>query len=175
MNTVSLMVAATAFSVSLTAFASGSHDHEHGAATGEPGKAADADRTVTVEMYDNYYEPESVKVTPGETVRFVIENKGDLVHEFNIDTANRHEGHQKRMRMLVDHGVIKGDHIDHKMMDMDMDDGHSMKHDAPNSVLVEPGESSELVWTFTEAAELEFACNVPGHYQAGMYGDIEFD
>jgi uncharacterized cupredoxin-like copper-binding protein len=31
------------------------------------------------------------------------------------------------------------------------------------------------VWTFTEKADLEFACNVPGHYQAGMYGDIDFE
>jgi len=43
-------------------------------------------RSITVEMYDNYYEPEEISVKPGETVRFVVENKGNLVHEFNVGT-----------------------------------------------------------------------------------------
>ncbi len=142
---------------------------------GEAAKASESARTITVEMHDNYYEPESITVKPGETVRFVIENKGALVHEFNLGTAQMHETHQRSMQMMVDHGVIRGDHIDHRMMEMDMGDGHSMKHDAPNAVLMEPGETKEIVWRFGGATDLEFACNVPGHYQAGMYGDIEFE
>ena len=47
-----------------------------------------------------------------------------------------------------------------------------MKHDDPNSVLVEPGKSAELTWTFAKATRLEFACNIPGHYQAGMVGQL---
>lgn len=175
MNASQLLVVASAMSVSATAFAAGAHSGGHGASIGEPGKASEADRTITVEMYDNYYEPETIEVKPGETVRFVVENKGNLVHEFNIGTPAMHEGHQKEMLMMVEHGVLKGDHIDHEMMEMDMGDGHSMKHDDPNSVLMEPGETKEIIWTFTEATDLEFACNVPGHYQAGMYGDINFD
>ena len=50
-----------------------------------------------------------------------------------------------------------------------------MAHDDPNSVLVEPGAVEELIWTFSSATELEFACNVPGHYQAGMFGRVQFD
>ena len=46
-------------------------------------------------MYDNYYEPGSIIVSPGETVRFVVENKGNLVHELNIGTPEMHEGHQE--------------------------------------------------------------------------------
>lgn len=49
-----------------------------------------------------------------------------------------------------------------------------MKHDDPNSVLLEPGQSGELIWRFSGDTTLEFACNVPGHYQAGMYGDVRF-
>jgi uncharacterized cupredoxin-like copper-binding protein len=59
-------------------------------------------------------------------------------------------------------------------MNMDMGNGQTMKHDDPNSVLLEPGESKEIVWTFPEKADVEFACNVPGHYQSGMYGDVNF-
>ena len=49
-----------------------------------------------------------------------------------------------------------------------------MKHDDPNSVLVEPGKTAELVWKFTQPTELEFACNIPGHYESGMAGPINF-
>ena len=50
-----------------------------------------------------------------------------------------------------------------------------MKHDDASSVLMEPGESKEIVWTFSEATDLEFARNVPGHYQADMVGDIDVE
>jgi uncharacterized cupredoxin-like copper-binding protein len=175
MNASKFLVLAASVSMSATAFAAGAHSGGHGTGSGEPGKAAEASRTINVEMHDNYYEPESIDVKAGETVRFVVQNKGRLVHEFNIGTTSMHEAHQKEMQMMVEHGVLKGDHIDREMMEMDMGDGHSMKHDDPNSVLLEPGESKEIVWTFTEKADIEFACNVPGHYQAGMYGDIDFE
>jgi len=42
-------------------------------------------------------------------------------------------------------------------------------------VLLEPGESKEVVWKFSEKSSIEFACNVPGHYQAGMYGEVNFN
>ena len=49
-------------------------------------------------------------------------------------------------------------------------------HDDPNSVLLNPGETKELVWRFEQAGlSLEFACNVPGHYQAGMVGEFQMD
>jgi uncharacterized cupredoxin-like copper-binding protein len=50
--------------------------------------------------------------------------------------------------------------------------GHGM-HSDPNSVLLEPGQSGEVVWTFPRDGEIEFACNVPGHYEAGMQGRFE--
>lgn len=170
------LLPAMVLAISSGAYAAGEHSGHHGSdSVGEPGKAENVSRTIEVTMMDNYYEPESIAVEPGETIRFRVKNEGGLVHEFNIGTATMHEAHQKEMQMMVEHGVIKGDRIDHEMMEMDMGNGHSMKHDDPNSVLMEPGESKEIIWTFTEAADLEFACNVPGHYQAGMYGEIEFE
>ena len=56
---------------------------------------------------------------------------------------------------------------------MKMDDGvGSMNHDDPNSVLINPGQSAELVWKFAKSKDLEFACNIPGRYDAGMMGNI---
>jgi uncharacterized cupredoxin-like copper-binding protein len=164
-------------SVSAVALGAGAHGDGHGQGTksGEPGKASEAGRSITVQMYDNYYEPESIEVKPGETVRFVVENKGTLVHEFNIGTPAMHESHQKEMTMMVEHGVIQGGKLNRDMMEMDMGNGMSMKHDDPNSVLLAAGESQEVVWKFSEEGNIEFACNVPGHYQAGMYGEVNFN
>ncbi|MFO8142043.1 MAG: cupredoxin domain-containing protein [Marinobacter sp.] len=174
MNPSKFLILASAMSMSATAFAAGAHSDGHGASSGEPGKASEASRTINVAMHDNYYEPEAIEVETGETVRFVVENKGNLVHEFNIGTPSMHEAHQEEMMMMVEHGVIQGGKLNKQMMQMDMGNGHSMKHDDPNSVLLEPGESQELVWKFTGKGSIEFACNVPGHYQAGMYGDVDF-
>lgn len=172
MKNCNLLAGLFAITLSTGAFAAGEHGGHHGASsTGEKGKAEDVSRTVDVTMMDNYYEPETISVKKGETVRFKVTNNGALVHEFNIGTADMHAAHQDEMQMMVDHGIIKGNKIDRAMMDMDMG-GHSMKHDDPNSVLLEPGESAEIVWKFAQSTALEFACNVPGHYASGMYGDL---
>ncbi len=140
---------------------------------GQPAKATAATRTVEVVMYDNYYEPEEISVQEGEIVRFVVRNAGEFVHEFNIGTAEQHIAHQSEMMMMVEHGVLEPDRVNWeaaKSMQASM--GHGM-HEEPNSVLVEPGQTAEIVWAFPKHEELEFACNVPGHYDSGMQGFIE--
>ena len=47
-----------------------------------------------------------------------------------------------------------------------------MGHSHSNSVLLEPGKKGELILKFTSNIELEAACNVPGHYEAGMIAGI---
>lgn len=157
------------------AFAAGAHSggHEHGMDFGHPAKASEASRAIDVTMDDSYFEPETIDVKAGETVRFLVRNKGDLVHEFNIGTAAMHAEHQQEMAMMVEHGALEPDRINHDMMRMDMGGGRTMMHDDANAVLLEPGGSGGVVWTFTEPMSLEFACNVPGHAEAGMVGKID--
>ena len=166
----SLAFATLSMTVATGALAAG--DHGHAGEIGKPGKASAASRTVEITLSDNYYEPESVSVKAGETVRFVLHNSGQLLHEFNIGTPHMHEEHQEEMAMMMEHGMLTPTAIDHEKMKMDHGGGHTMKHDDPNSILLEPGKSGEIVWTFPADAELEFACNIPGHYQAGMVGQI---
>ncbi|MEC9432516.1 MAG: cupredoxin domain-containing protein [Pseudomonadota bacterium] len=172
------LAAAAVVATPVATFAAGSHDGGHGASpTGMPGKASAASRTIEVILHDNYYEPDSIEVKAGETVRFRIRNAGEFVHEFNIGTAEMHASHQDEMMMMMQHGVLMPDHVDMaaaKKMQASM--GHGM-HDDPNSVLLEPGKSGEIVWTFPEDADvaIEFACNVPGHYQSGMVGSVAID
>ena len=113
------------------------------------------------------------QVKEGETVKFVITNAGELVHEFNIGTPDAHHAHAPEMQMMVDHGILEADKINWeaaKKMQKEM--GHGM-HEEPNSALLEPGKTAEIVWQFPDHADIEFACNVPGHYDAGMAGEIE--
>ena len=173
-------ILALTLSLSTGALAAGKHGGGHGgghgqrADIGKPGKATDVSRTVTVTMTDNRYSPENIEVKKGETIRFVVENKGEFVHEFNIGTARMHKAHQKEMMMMMEHGVLEPDKINHDKMKMDMGGGKTMEHNDPNSALVEPGKSAEIIWKFDKAGKLEFACNVPGHYESGMVGNITF-
>ena len=147
--------------------------HGSGNAAGEPGRESDVSRTITIDMTDNRYSTEEITVKAGETIRFLINNKGGLVHEFNIGTPDMHKGHQKEMMMMVDHGVLEADKINYARMKMDMGGGRTMEHNDPNSALLEPGKSKQIVWKFSNAGTFEFACNVPGHYDAGMVGEVE--
>lgn len=161
--------------LSTPALAAGSHADGHDKpAFGQPGKASEASRSVEVVMDDVYFEPEKIAVLEGETVRFVVKNEGTIVHEFNIGTPEMHAHHQQEMQMMVDHGIIEGAELHRDKMETDMGHGHSMPHDHANSVLLEPGESAEVAWKFDRSIDLEFACNVPGHYDAGMAGEFRF-
>lgn len=51
-------------------------------------------------------------------------------------------------------------------------EGHVHGEADAASVHVSPGATEELAWTFTETGHTEFACFVPGHYEAGMKGSI---
>ena len=141
-------------------------------AIGTKGKASDVNKVIIVNMYDNYYEPSKIEIKKGETVKFVVKNKGELVHEFNIATKTMHLKHQPEMMMLVENEIILLDKIDKKKMMEMAKKNPSMLHSHSTSVLLSPGESADLIWKFTNSLKIEAACNVPGHYEAGMIAEI---
>ena len=139
---------------------------------GEKGDPNKVDRVVNIKMYDNYYEPNVVKIKKGETIKFIVENLGELVHEYNIGTKEMHVKHQPEMQKLIDHEIILGDKIDRiKMKKMSKMD-HSLGHSHANSVMLEPKKTGELIWKFSKDIKLEMACNIPGHYETGMVGNL---
>ena len=139
---------------------------------GEKGDPNNIDRTINIKMYDNYYEPNSIKVKKGETIKFIVQNLGEMVHEYNIATKEMHIKHQPEMQRLVEHGILLVDKIDMvKMKEMSKMD-HSLSHSHSNSVIVEPKKTGEIIWKFSKDINLEIACNVPGHYESGMVGKI---
>jgi uncharacterized cupredoxin-like copper-binding protein len=128
------------------------HDADHYSA-GVPGNAKKPARTVTVVMSDSdgtmKFSPERLDVKKGEQVRFVIQNKGALKHEFMLASVKDNDKHAEMMKKFPD-----------------------MEHDDPNAKSVDPGKTAEIVWRFTKAGTFEFACLIPGHREAGMHGMV---
>jgi uncharacterized cupredoxin-like copper-binding protein len=117
-------------------------------AWGVAGRAGDVSRTLTVEMDDRMrFVPDEISVAEGETVRLVVRNRGRLLHELVLGTHDE----------LVKHAAL-------------MAKFPSMAHDEPYMIHVGPGKSAEIVWHFNRAGSFEFACLIPGHYEAGMRG-----
>jgi uncharacterized cupredoxin-like copper-binding protein len=120
---------------------------------GQPGDPHKEARTVEIVMSETpdgmRYSPDRVEVRQGEQVRFTVRNSGTLAHEFFIGGAEENERHAAMMAAMPD-----------------------MKHDDPNAKTVAPGQSATLLWKFLHKGEFEFACLIPGHYEAGMHGVV---
>ena len=123
-------------------------------------------------MYDNYYEPSLFEVKKGETIKFEVENAGMLVHEFNIANKMMHMKHQPEMIKMAENGILLAFSIDKEKMKKMAKMDKSMGHSHSNSVLLEPKQKGDIIWKFDNAANIEVACNVPGHYQAGMIAKV---
>ena len=139
---------------------------------GEKGDPNKVDRVIEIEMHDNYYYPENIDVKKGETIKFIVKNLGNLVHEYNIGTKEMHVKHRPEMMKLVENEILLADKIDRKKMKEMSKKDHSMGHSHANSVLLEPNETGEIIWKFSKNISLEMACNMPGHYEVGMVGQI---
>ncbi|WP_243405167.1 MULTISPECIES: plastocyanin/azurin family copper-binding protein [Rhodobacterales] len=141
----------------------------HGSSIGKAGDPDKVDRVIEVSMDEMKYEPKSVSVAKGETIKFVVRNDGNIIHEFNLGTEAMWKDHKDEMKDMMKSGMMTMKKLDHAKM---MEGG--MMHNDPNSVLLEPGQTAEVVWTFTDTTEMGFACNVPGHLEGGMVGKIAF-
>ncbi len=142
---------------------------------GHKGKSDDVSRIIKVKMYDNYYEPKSFNIKKGETVKFEVENVGELVHEFNIANAMMHKKHQPEMLKMVENEILLADTIDKEKMKKMAKIDKSMAHSHSNSVLLAPSEKGSIIWKFDNAVNIEIACNVPGHYEVGMIAKVNLD
>ena len=139
---------------------------------GSKGNVADVTRIIKVVMYDNYYEPSSFQIKEGETIKFEVENAGMLVHEFNIANKMMHMKHQPEMIKMAENGILLAFSIDKEKMKKMAKMDKSMGHSHSNSVLLEPKQKGDIIWKFDNAVNIEVACNVPGHYQAGMIAKV---
>jgi len=135
---------------SSTVLASGTHSHGHETmkySVGEPGKGT-PDRIISVSMQDSMrfgFAPDLGALKNGETIEFRLRNEGKVQHEFSIGNAEDQIKHAQMMQKMPD-----------------------MKHSDPNTVSLAAGESASLAWKFKGKDTVVFACNIPGHFEAGM-------
>lgn len=122
-------------------------------AAGEPGDPAKSTRVVNVTIKDAsgklLFDPAIVKVQLGEQIRFVVVNTGQLDHEFFLGSRDEISEHEDMMNKMP-----------------------GMEHGDANVVRLKPGEMKEIVWNFTKSGSFEYACLLPGHLEAGMFGEV---
>ncbi|MFI8617633.1 plastocyanin/azurin family copper-binding protein [Acidovorax sp. NPDC077693] len=119
-------------------------------AWGIAGDARAVARTITIRMTDDMrFTPSRIVVREGETVRLRAENKGRVLHEIVIGTRADLDAHAELMARHP-----------------------GMEHDEPYMAHVGAGQKGDIVWQFNRPGEFDFACLIPGHYQAGMTGTI---
>ena len=138
------------------ALASGNHAGGHGEkmAVGEPGDKSKVTQTIRVSMKETedgkmLFQPAVIKVRKDQTVKISIKNTGQSDHEFILDQEDKILEHKKVMEKFPE-----------------------MEHADANSLRLTAGQSGEIVWKFTTGGEFKFACLIPGHYEAGMHGDV---
>jgi uncharacterized cupredoxin-like copper-binding protein len=139
-------------------------DHEDLPNFGQVGDVTHIDQVIEVDMGEMYFDPDGYTFERGETVKFVLVNNGRAVHEFSIGTDETQNAHEQEMKAMLRSGMMTTRVLRHDRM---LEAG--MMHVDANARLLEPDETSELVWTFSgEQDELIIACNIPGHRAAGM-------
>ena len=131
--------------------AASDHDaHHESDAIGRPGIAARVTRTVKIRMNDSMrFTPATIHVRQNKTVRFAITNAGQLKHEWMLGTPDELKEHAELMKKFPE-----------------------MEHDDPDQISLAPGAHGDVVWKFTRAGKVDFACLQPGHYDAGMKGVV---
>lgn len=118
---------------------------------GREGDPAKATRTIRVDMADTMrFTPDDITVKQGETVKLVATNKGQILHEMVLGTPEDLKQHAELMKKFP-----------------------GMEHEEPHMAHVKPGKSGEIVWQFTQPGEFQFACLIPGHFEAGMVGRVK--
>lgn len=138
--------------------------HAHGAEDGHDAKdkssaqsALVVDRTLQVDMNDTMrFKPDLLQVAAGETLKLVVHNSGKLAHEMVLGSEAALKAHAIEMKQSTGHAG-----------------GHD--HGSGNDLLalsVKPGETKEWVIRFDQAQTLQMACLIPGHFEAGMKGQV---
>ncbi|MEZ8140766.1 cupredoxin family protein [Enterovibrio sp. FF113] len=121
-------------------------------AVGMPANGAKPDKVVHVILTDdmriNF--KKDVTIEPNDVVQFVVMNVGKIDHEFSIGSMDEQLKHREMMKTMTGHHA----------------------HDSGSTVTVKPGKAKQLLWHFHGDKNVEFACNIPGHAEAGMIKSV---
>lgn len=158
-----IVISTLLISFFLTAYAGGTQEHKHEddqahkhnaqskSPVGQPAEFSDASKIINVELLDimKFAFSPALDIASGDIVQFVVVNTGQMRHEFSIGDAKEQKAHAQMMENMPD-----------------------MVHEDGNTVTVEPGETKKITWHFLGEETVVFACNIPGHFEAGMHESI---
>ncbi|MBI4883901.1 MAG: cupredoxin domain-containing protein [Actinobacteria bacterium] len=153
MRTPRIAILATATIAALLLAACGAD----GSATSGTAARDDGTTTIDVVMTDMAFTPTAVQLSAGDTVRFRFRNDGQAIHEAVIGDVTFQEEHAAEMAAMGSANA-------------------PMNHTANGEVgplVVQPGETGELIYTATSAGSLLIGCHQPGHWEFGMKATIE--
>lgn len=106
-------------------------------------EASTGEQTVQVSLNEMTITASLTTFTVGQPYTFVVTNAGQVEHEMVIE----HRG--------------------------DVDKPMEVNGQESEAADVDPGQTTTLIWTFTEPGEYQLACHEPDHYEAGMVIPIE--
>jgi uncharacterized cupredoxin-like copper-binding protein len=113
-----------------------------------------ADATVVeVTMEDIAFVPAVITVQAGDMLEMRFTNAGKVAHDAFVGDEAAQMDHEAEMTEMT--AMTSDDH--------DVDEP---------AIVVQPGDSGELSYTFSEPGSYEVGCHQPGHYAAGMKIDV---
>ncbi len=114
--------------------------------------AMQVSRTVEIKMVEWGYTPASLMATPGEVLRLVIRNAGNMPHEFMIMKQSGMQAVNYRLERA---------------------DWNLTEHEALfEKPVVMPGDSFEMIVRIDKPGMWMFMCMFPYHMQLGMMGMV---
>jgi uncharacterized cupredoxin-like copper-binding protein len=102
---------------------------------------------VAVEEGEFYVEAAQTTFEVGQPYTFTVTNAGNDTHEFVIEPAGAVDAPLEQ--------EANGEDVESEIED------------------IGPGQMKTLTWTFAEPGRYQFACHLPGHYEAGMVLEVE--
>lgn len=129
------------------------------AACSPSGAASPASQQVTVKGSEFKFDPNQFTWKANQPVQLVFQNTGSVDHELDLTAMPT------------------------KNVQLDLSQGGNIPADAKNTaqqdaqagkvlVYAGPGKQATVTFTPTQSGTYQFACNLPGHKEAGMVGTV---
>lgn len=103
--------------------------------------------TVVLDVKYSRFSPDRIRVHPGTTVRFVVDNRDPINHELIVGDAEVHRRHETGT-----------------------EPAHAPR---PGEVSVPATGQAETAFRFDEPGDVLYACHLPRHFAYGMRGVVE--
>jgi uncharacterized cupredoxin-like copper-binding protein len=126
-----------------------------------PGTPA-APRAVTVIMRDYRFDPTPVPLVVGETVRFTILNAGLVPHEFTLGDATVQAAWARADAAATPPAPLAT-----------APPASAPPRTGGLRVVLDSGEQTVVEYVVPRGEELLLLCNLPGHVERGMVGEVE--